>query len=566
MTERPVGLEDLVSGLDAVLFRSEIGGDGELRFTFISEGVIRLFGIRPSDVLTDSAIFLKRFEPDDCEHLLANLTAAARGISRAEIEIDAIGANGKACRLTASLSPLPEFPGANSGVAGLLVMSPADHKACVCQAERQRQIIELLHDVAATANEAPDANTAMQRCLNRLCIHGGWAIGHVWSVSEDEPRRLMPTKLCRIDDREQFHDWDARTQSMMLAENEGLPGRALASGQPEWVTDVRSDEQFLRASLAKRLGLRTGFAIPVRIGLEIVAVMEFFSTEALEPDPLLFQALNHIGTQIGRVVERDRATRNLRIVGEMAQAANRAKSNFLANMSHELRTPLNAIIGFSETMGTEVFGPMANDRYRDYARSIHTAGTHLLDLVNDILDLSRIEARRMELKEALVDMGALIALAAELMRAKAEHAHVTLIVIVAPDLPGVMGDTLRLRQVLLNLLSNAIRATLPGGTVTLQASLDLQNGLVLSVADTGQGMSADEIAHAFRAFESPSTVYTTRAEAGMGLGLPLCKALVELHGGVLELKSDKGKGTVATVHLPPNRLREVPVAGIAASR
>lgn len=549
-----MGLAELINGLDAVLFRSEFDSDDGQRFTFISEGVTRLLGIAPADIVADPAILLNRFDPDDCGHLLANLAAAAKGIPQAEIEIEATGTNGKSYRLTATLSPLAD----QSGVAGLLVVSPAHHKECACQAERQRQIIELLHDVAATANEAPNAHAAMQRCLNRLSDHGGWVLGHVWSVSEDEPRRLLPTDLWRIDDPIRFGEWNTCTQRMTLTKGEGLPGRAFASGQPEWVTDVRSDEQFLRASLARRLGLRTGFAIPVRIGLEIVAVMEFFSNEALEPDPLLFQALTHIGIQIGRVVERDRATRNLRVVGEMAQAANRAKSNFLANMSHELRTPLNAIIGFSETMGAEVFGPMANDRYRDYAQSIQIAGSHLLDLVNDILDLSCIEARRMELKEAPLDMGALIALAVELMRAKAEHAHISLIVTIAANLPEVTGDALRLRQVLLNLLSNAIRATLPGGMVTVRAGLDLQNGMVLSVSDTGHGMSLDEIAHAFRAFESPSTVYTTRAEAGMGLGLPLSKALVELHGGVLSLKSDKGKGTIATVRLPPDRLRDPP--------
>ncbi|MDJ0948384.1 MAG: PAS domain S-box protein [Alphaproteobacteria bacterium] len=238
---------------------------------------------------------------------------------------------------------------------------------------------------------------------------------------------------------------------------------------------------------------------------------------------------------------------------EHAQAASRAKSEFLANMSHELRTPLNAIIGFSEMMKGELLGPLGDDNYRQYAHDIHESGSHLLSLINDILDLSKIEAGKFELEEATIDIGRSIAASVRLIRPRAEEAGLKLMIDVSPGLPALSADERALKQILLNLLSNAVKFTPRGGTVTVAASVDADGRPSISVSDSGIGMAEDELATAMSSFGQIDSTYT-RQHQGTGLGLPLVKALVELHGGQFQLDSAPGKGTTATARLPAARI------------
>jgi two-component system cell cycle sensor histidine kinase PleC len=235
-----------------------------------------------------------------------------------------------------------------------------------------------------------------------------------------------------------------------------------------------------------------------------------------------------------------------------ATASSKAKGDFLALMSHELRTPLNAIIGFSEVLGSELFGPLGHARYKEYARDVHGAGKHLLALINDILDLSKAEAGKFELCDEEIVTADLLVECLRLMRGRAEESGLKLEARFAPGLPNLVVDRLRLKQVLLNLLSNAIKFTPAGGSVTLLADEAAKGGFCIAVRDTGIGMAPEAIPLAlepFRQIASP----LSRTQEGTGLGLSLVKSLVECHGGRLELESALNQGTTARLVLPAAR-------------
>jgi PAS domain S-box-containing protein len=252
------------------------------------------------------------------------------------------------------------------------------------------------------------------------------------------------------------------------------------------------------------------------------------------------------------VTDAIRQEERLREAKTDAEVASAAKSAFLANMSHELRTPLNAIIGFSEIMDREMFGKLGVPRYTDYVRDIRDSAQHLLRLIEDILDLSKAEAGRIELEESEIDLAASIRSACLMLRERARLGGVTLVEEVTPGLPALRGDRRRIRQVLLNLVSNAVKFTPARGSVVVSAAASPEGGLVLAVRDTGIGIEAEDIARVFEPFVQLGRDKGVSGE-GTGLGLPLSKELVELHGGTIALASEPGRGTVVTAAFPPAR-------------
>ncbi|MGB6907141.1 MAG: ATP-binding protein, partial [Methyloceanibacter sp.] len=238
-----------------------------------------------------------------------------------------------------------------------------------------------------------------------------------------------------------------------------------------------------------------------------------------------------------------------------AEEANQAKSRFLATMSHELRTPLNAILGFSEIMRSEILGAHENPTYKEYADDIHQSGQHLLTLINEILDISRIEAGRYELHEAAVGLVDVVEDCQRLLRLRAESKGLRIVERFEPDLPQLWADMRALRQICLNLLSNAIKFTPSGGIVTLTIGRTPAGGQFLSVKDTGPGIPEHEIPRVLRSFGQGSLAHQS-AEGGTGLGLPITKGLTELHDGTFELKSKLRYGTEVTVAFPRKRIMQ----------
>ena len=243
----------------------------------------------------------------------------------------------------------------------------------------------------------------------------------------------------------------------------------------------------------------------------------------------------------------------LRLSKVQAERANRAKSEFLAAMSHELRTPLNAIIGFSEIIKDETFGPVGSTKYRDYAGDINESGQHLLGLVNDILDLSKIESGTDELQEDKIEIPEIIRSALMLVGQRAEQGGIKLELELADQLPALRADERKLKQILVNLLSNAIKFSDAGGEVALRAWCRMGSGHVFQIIDTGIGIAPEDIPKALSQFGQVDGDLNRQYE-GTGLGLPLTKALVELHGGTLDLQSQVGVGTTATVRFPAERI------------
>jgi PAS domain S-box-containing protein len=235
-----------------------------------------------------------------------------------------------------------------------------------------------------------------------------------------------------------------------------------------------------------------------------------------------------------------------------ADLASRAKTQFLATMSHELRTPLNAIIGFSEVMKAEMMGPLGSAQYKEYASDIHGSGTFLLSIINELLDLSRIDAGELKLDEGLIDVGKIVTSSVSLLRSKAAAKAIKLTYAPNPDLPLLRGDARRLKQALLNLLSNAIKFTPAGGSVAISVSWSAE-GLTIAVADSGIGIATEDLDRVMKPFVQVEN-WLARRHEGAGLGLAITKGICELHGGQLALDSEIGKGTVARIVLPRERV------------
>jgi PAS domain S-box-containing protein len=263
------------------------------------------------------------------------------------------------------------------------------------------------------------------------------------------------------------------------------------------------------------------------------------------------------------ITDRKAAEAELLRTKDHAESANRAKSEFLAMMSHELRTPLNAIIGFSDMLIEEMYGPVGSERNREYLGDIKSSGTHLLDLINDILDLSKAESGQVDLQESVIDVEDLIDGSVALVALRARQAGVEIVTDIAPDLPQLRADERKVRQALLNLATNAIKFTPPAGRVFLRASL-VDGRLRLAVEDTGIGMASADIPKALSPFGQIDSAHNRR-HTGTGLGLPLTKRLAEAHGATFDLKSELAVGTAVTIEFPAQRLVDRPARRSAAA-
>ena len=320
-----------------------------------------------------------------------------------------------------------------------------------------------------------------------------------------------------------------------------------------------------------RGALVTTFAVPVAVyailgadlskpvelimACMLVLALPFFSYIAGHLNKSSLMLLSFRTEKDGLIAELETATAMSEEERRRAEEANLAKSRFLASMSHELRTPLNAILGFSEVMGNEVLGPMHNATYRDYAHDIHESGQHLLDLINEILDLSRIEAGRYQLHEEPLTLINVVEDCCHLMTLRARGKGITIVEEFEQGLPLLYGDERAIRQIALNLLSNAVKFTSTGGEIRVRVGWTAGGGQYISVRDNGPGIPEDEIPVVLSAFGQGSIAIKS-AEQGTGLGLPIVQGLIAMHGGEFELHSKLREGTEAIAIFPPSRVME----------
>jgi PAS domain S-box-containing protein len=354
-------------------------------------------------------------------------------------------------------------------------------------------------------------------------------------------------------------DWDIPGQTVHLSrrlrQSFGVDFRLIDVTDNDWVKRIHPDdrERFRTTMLAHIKGETDHYECEYRL-MHGDGEYRWVHDRGLARRDEDGRADRMVGS-LNDVTARKHAEQALQEAKETAEAANRIKSEFLANMSHELRTPLNAIIGFSEMMGRQMLGPLGSEHYVEYARDIHDSGTHLLGLINDILDVSKLEAGKVELEDNEIDMAEVIEATFRLVRERAKTNEVELIADGLDDLPHLRADVRRTKQILLNLLSNAVKFTPPGGSVTVKCYISLADEMVVQVIDTGVGMAPEDIPRALAPFAQIDSTLNRKYD-GTGLGLPLTKSLVELHGGTLEIESEPGAGTTVTIVFPRERIIE----------
>ena len=472
--------------------------DSQLNYVFVSKGIARVFGV-PAEALVGGYLFSLTYFKQVDEALLAIVEAMEDRVAFRDRAVTLKDVHGTGRVL--SLSGVPVFAPDSGRYLG--------YRGTGTEVTERRRGEAELEDLSAAVEDLTELASA-------------------WCWQADAELRI--TRL-----------------SEDYAEHAGQPrDRCLGRRFDElW----RLDEP-TRALIAAREDFRGHRSAWIHAGLDeerrfVISGRPVFDERGY------FGGYRGIGVDVSGLLGADQAVLTAK---EAAERESSAKSAFLADMSHELRTPLNAIIGFSDAMRSQTLGKMTNKRYLQYAEDIHLSAHHVLDIVNQILDLSRIEAGQLDLEEETLDVSELLESCRRMIQAEIDKAELELSLELEAELPPVLADPAKLKQVVLNLLVNAAKFTPSGGRIDLVSRLAAGGGLEIEITDTGMGISAKDIPKVLRRF-GRSEDAELEGLGGAGLGLSITKSLVELHGGTLSIVSRKGKGTRATVRLPEDRLR-----------
>ena len=674
-------LTSLATSVPGVVYQRRVAPDGDIRYTYISDGARDLFGVSPEEIINDPKALFDCHGPGYRANFRERLLAASRDLAMWDVEAEIITRDGKRKFTHAIARPHRQPDGAvlwdgiildttrikeaeitaaaaeartraailESISQGLVLFDPEDHLV-TCNSHflalypHMKNTVQpgASYESMATAEirdsvEANDGASAERSLRERLKLHGQTQhtierelVDGRWILINEQHTPDGGTVILHTDVTDLKRREQELRQAKDLAEgaNESLAETNLkldialenmTQGLTLFDTDQRlvlTNRRYAELYDVTAELLEPGTAIDAHVRCTVSKVRGADTDMAALAEVRLRQASSRRRStfrqrlQDGRVIEvihqplrdggavetfadvtdeaaaqqalreseesmRERVVelldtrrrleqqgRELQALAESlararddAEAANRSKSEFLANMSHELRTPLNAVIGFSEALKGELFGPLGDPRYRDYAEDIHQSGNHLLELINDILDLSKVEAGELEIREELAEISEVVSSCRRLVMGRAGKAGVAVEADDATDLPVVRVDEIKLKQIMLNLMSNAVKFTEAGGTVKVTVARTGDGGIDLTVADSGIDIAPEHIETVLLPFRQVESALN-RKYAGTGLGLPLVKALIEAHGGHLTLTSEVGVGTTAVVHLPHWRVVE----------
>lgn len=428
----------------------------------------------------------------------------------------------------------------------------------ITERKRTETRLALQYAVTQILSESPNFVESARDILRVACDSLDWQVGALWKV-DAATGVVRCVDLCHSTSME-TPEFDRLTRTLTFQKGVGLPGRIWQTGKPAWIDNVVEDPNFPRAPVALREGLHGAFGFPIRLGNEVLGVIEFFSHEIREPDDELLKMVVGIGGQIGQFTERKRAEeestelfKREREARADAEKANRLKDEFLATLSHELRTPLNAVIGWSRMLSS---GRLDRESSKHALDVIERNAWAQKQIIEDILDVSRVITGKLQLNLTPVDLIAVVDGALDAVRPAMEAKEIKIETIIDASLRMISGDPDRLQQVIWNVLSNAAKFTPNGGKVEITVSQSVTH-VHIQVKDSGPGIDAEFLPHVFERFRQADGS-TTRTHGGLGLGLAIVRHLVELHGGTIAVENcEDGPGAIFTIRLalPSGELR-----------
>jgi len=526
------------AALDAII---TIDHDG--RVVEFNAAAERIFGFSRSaarGTLLANLIIPPRFREAHLKGIKRYLETGEGPVLGRRIEISALRADGMEFPVELAIT---RVPGVDPPLfTGFLRDLTERHRL-----ERRRAALYRVTEILAAAGTLEASAPALLTTLGEAFEASFSAL---WIVDREVMRCLQthrPPSVAEIGD----DAFGSLSRAMTFAPGVGLPGRVWQTRAPHWIEDVLADDNFPRNQAARRQGLRGAFGFPIRLGGDVLGMFEFFSTRVLERDDDVVRLFDSIGHQMAQFMARRRAEdeRAQLLIQEHrarldAEQANKAKDDFLAVVSHELRTPLNSMLGWA----TLLKSGLPDDKRARALEAIERGARAQARLVDDLLDLSRMARGKVTLSCASIDAAASVRVATEMMQPAAQERGVSIVTQGLAERVTVWADRARLQQIVWNLVSNAVKFTPSGGTVTVRLSV-IDRRVEIVVADTGIGIHAEFLPHLFERFRQGADVSTRRG--GLGLGLAISRQLVELHGGSIAAESDgQGKGSRFIVTLP----------------